>query len=229
MGSKRRISKNILPIILKNKSDEQNYVEPFCGGCNTIDKVTGNRIANDINYYLIELWKALVNDNWIPPNMVTEQEYNDIKNFKGNYPPELVGFVGIVMSFGSKWFGGYSRNKRGTNYAIEGRDNLVKQIGLLNGVEFYSGNYDEFFIPPNSIIYCDPPYYKTTGYKIKFDHEKFWERCIQKVKEEHQVFISEYEAPSDFVSIWEQTLKSNMEAVNMKTSIEKLFVHKSQL
>ena len=47
MGSKRRISKDILPIILKNRIPEQFYIEPFCGGCNTIELVEGNRIAND--------------------------------------------------------------------------------------------------------------------------------------------------------------------------------------
>ena len=54
MGSKNRIAKEILPIILKNKTEEQVYVEPFCGGCNMIDKVEGKRIANDYNEYLIE-------------------------------------------------------------------------------------------------------------------------------------------------------------------------------
>ena len=55
MGSKRRIAKEILPIILKNRKQGQYYVEPFVGGCNIIDKVDGNRIGNDINKYLIAL------------------------------------------------------------------------------------------------------------------------------------------------------------------------------
>lgn len=32
MGSKSRIAKYILPIILKDRKDGQYYVEPFCGG-----------------------------------------------------------------------------------------------------------------------------------------------------------------------------------------------------
>ena len=55
MGSKWRIAKHILPIILEGRKDGQYYVEPFCGGCNIIDKVPGNRIANDGNPYLIAL------------------------------------------------------------------------------------------------------------------------------------------------------------------------------
>lgn len=41
MGSKWRIAKHILPIILEGRNDGQYYVEPFCGGCNMIDKVQG--------------------------------------------------------------------------------------------------------------------------------------------------------------------------------------------
>ena len=41
MGSKNKIAKDILSIILKYRTPEQYYVEPFVGGCNTIDKVNG--------------------------------------------------------------------------------------------------------------------------------------------------------------------------------------------
>lgn len=39
MGSKKRISKYILPIITNNLSKGRYYVEPFCGGCNIISEV----------------------------------------------------------------------------------------------------------------------------------------------------------------------------------------------
>jgi DNA adenine methylase len=45
MGSKRRIAKEILPIILKDRKPSQWYVEPFCGGANIIDKVDGKRLG----------------------------------------------------------------------------------------------------------------------------------------------------------------------------------------
>ena len=74
LGSKNKIAKHLLPIILKNRKPEQYYVEPFMGGGNMIDKVDGLRIGNDINYYLIEMWKSL-QKGWIPPDVVTEEEY----------------------------------------------------------------------------------------------------------------------------------------------------------
>jgi DNA adenine methylase len=49
MGSKAKFSKEILPIILKDRTAEQWYVEPFAGGMNMICEVGGKRIANDIS------------------------------------------------------------------------------------------------------------------------------------------------------------------------------------
>ena len=56
LGSKNRMSKHILPIILKDRKPNQLYVEPFVGGCNMIDKVSGRRLANDNHTELIEMW-----------------------------------------------------------------------------------------------------------------------------------------------------------------------------
>ena len=55
MGSKNRIANEILPIILKDRKPNQYYIEPFCGGLGTFDKVTGNRIGSDKNKYLIAM------------------------------------------------------------------------------------------------------------------------------------------------------------------------------
>ena len=225
MGSKRRLTKELLPIILKGRKEEQYYVEPFAGGMNMICKVTGNRIANDFNEYVAEMWNALINRDWQPPNEITEDQYNDIKSNKSNYPKELVGFCGVALTFGSTWFGTYARNKRGTNYAMEGRKNLIKQIAELQETLVFSGSYDELILPSNSIIYCDPPYEGVAGYKDKFNHAKFWEWCRQKTKEGHQVFISEYNAPIDFKMMHSIELPTNMNAKHKTKPTEKLFVY----
>lgn len=58
MGSKAKIADYIVPIIQSHIAVSKNktYIEPFCGGCNIIDKVKAqNRIAADKNQYLIAL------------------------------------------------------------------------------------------------------------------------------------------------------------------------------
>lgn len=42
MGSKRRLWKDIGPIILENRREGQWYVEPFVGGCNSLVNVEGS-------------------------------------------------------------------------------------------------------------------------------------------------------------------------------------------
>lgn len=79
MGSKSRIAKYILPIILKDRKDGQYYVEPFCGGCNTIDKVKGLRIGNDKNKFLISMWKYLCNGRKFPIK-ISKETYSYYRN-----------------------------------------------------------------------------------------------------------------------------------------------------
>lgn len=227
LGSKARIAKKILPIILKGRKPDQYYVEPFVGGCNSIDKVSGPRIGNDSNPYLIILWKSLQN-GWIPPTTISKELYTDIRKNPNNHLTELVCFVGLLCSFGGKWFGGYAANSKGDNYAERGTRVLLKQIKHLLDVEFCSFEYNEIYIPSNSIIYCDPPYANTTQYKDKFDSVKFWEWCREKFKEGHKIFISEYSAPDDFECLIEIPISTKLNKNKDQPRIEKLFQPKGQ-
>jgi DNA adenine methylase len=231
MGSKARLAKDILPIILKDRLPNQYYVEPFVGGCGSMDKVAGLRIGNDLNGYLIAMWQALQNE-WIPPLTVSREFNNQIRDNKDLFPKELVGWVGINSNYSGKWFGGYAgktNTKIGTvrDYYAEARRNTLKQVPLIKGVEFHAGMYSELIIPANSIIYCDIPYYGTTSYGELFDYEKFW-NWLREIKSlGHKVFASEYNAPSDFVCVWEKPFSSSLSANGQiggnKISIERLF------
>ena len=222
MGSKARFAKHILPIVLEGRTDAQTYVEPFAGGMNMIDKVTGKRIANDIHTGLIEMWKALVCD-WQPPLTVTEEQYRQMKADKTGYPIELLAYVG-VNSYGGKWFAGYCRDRgKQRDYWREHYNNIMKQVPNMKDVEFRNCSFTDLEIPPNSIIYCDPPYEGTTNYRTNFNHSLFWDWCREKSKQGHKVYISEYNAPDDFVCVWQKNAVSTLGA-NTKHSTERLFV-----
>ena len=207
LGGKSKIAKYLLPIILEDRKEndwleKQWYIEPFVGGANVIDKVDGRRIANDNNFYLISLWKAL-QKGWDPPAKVTRKEYCKIRSNVDNYTPELVVFVAYLCSYGGKWWGGYASNLKNHNHAATGRNVLLRQIKYLQDVEFTCKNYWEMDIPNDSVIYCDPPYEGTEKYGFKrledkFDNDRFWQWCRDKNVEGHTVFISEYHAPDDF-------------------------------
>lgn len=232
MGSKNRIAKHILPIILKDRTEGQWYVEPFVGGANLIDKVVGSRIGADCNGYLIALHKALQNGQ-LPPEEISEQLFNKMKASNGDYEEWLVGYVGFQLSYGAMWFGSYRRDNEGKrNYSKEAFNNVKKQAPKLRGIDFYKRSYSELVIPEASLIYCDPPYKGTAKYKeneTEFNHDEFWQWCRDKVKEGHAVFISEYNAPEDFISVWEKEIISSLaKNTGAKKGTEKLFIHESQ-
>lgn len=238
MGGKFRIAKHILPIILKDRQEGQWYVEPFCGGCNTLSEVTGNRIGADSHYYLIALWQA-VSLCWLPPESVTEDEYNYLKQWKNyktydNVAP-LMGYVGFACSFGAKWFRGFDRPGRVmpcgriNNKPSQSYKSALKQFPKLRDVIFKHCSYEDLKIPEKSIIYCDPPYEGTTGYnKEKFNHIQFWEQCHNWVFDGHRVFVSEYNAPSDWVCVWSKEQLNCISQGKHIPTIEKLFIHRSQ-
>lgn len=223
MGSKRRIAGEILPIILANRKEEQFYVEPMCGGCNTLDKVTGNKIGADIHPYLIAMYQAL-QVGWIPPALITESLYNIMRNYKRWYHKPLIGYVGF-NSYGGKWFGGYRRDKTGKrDYWQEHYKNVMAQAPLLANVDFQCCSYERLIIPVQSIIYCDKPYEGATKYKDNFNHTAFWEWAREQAKAGHSIFISEYQAPADFKVVWEKKIHSSLtKHTGSKHGVERLF------
>lgn len=228
-GSKRRIAKEILPIILKDRKPGQWYVEPFRGGCNTIDKVSGERLASDSNPYLIAMFRALIY-GWVPPERIDKEYYDDVRecyNDKGDdYPPHYIGWVGFTASYRGKFFGGYSgNNMNGRDYISESQRNILKQIPNLKGLILECCEYKHLSILEGSIIYCDPPYGNTTGYSCGLNHAEFWDWCREKTKQGHKVFVSEYNAPEDFTCIWQKELRKELNHINRKTAIEKLFIY----
>lgn len=112
------------------------------------------------------------------------------------------------------------------DYISEAVRGIAKQIPKLQGVEFRSGDYKNLQIPEESIIYCDPPYMDTAEYTCSLNHDEFWQWCRERVYDGHKVYISEYQAPEDFVKIWEKPLRIGMNP--NKKATERLFIYEGQ-
>jgi DNA adenine methylase len=220
MGSKSRHAKELLPIILKDRKPNQWYVEPFCGGCNMIDKVDGNRMGSDLDIDLITLWQG-VSNGWIPPEHFTEIQYKEIRT---SHLSPLKGYVAFALSYGGKKWGGWRRDGDGKrNYVTESYKNAMAQFPTLRGVDFRNDSYLDLEIPEDSIIYCDPPYAGTTKYSNGFNHVKFW-KWVRERSKTNTVFVSEYNAPDDFDCIWQKEVSSSLtQNTGSKKNIEKLF------
>ena len=249
MGSKARIAKHILPIMLEEaeKHGVTKWVEPFVGGANMIKFVPEcfEKFGYDNNVYLIEMYKHLQKCGFTYTESIDKDLYDGCrKAYNENswhvhsqeVDASFIGWVGFMASANGRFFdGGYSgvsKTKLGTerNYIDESIRGLKKEFYLIKSVKFSTSNYLELDFK-NSLIYCDPPYKGTKTYNTSknFNHETFFDWCREQAKN-NIVFISEYIAPDDFECVWQQEVKSSLSANGVaggsKVSVEKLFMVK---
>lgn len=179
------------------------------------------------------MWNEM-QQGWIPPSHISEEEYNNVRTNKENYPDYYVGYVGFHCTFGAKYFGGYARGFKSDGVtprdeSNEAYRNTMKQLPNVMDVEFTCENYLEKDIE-NAVIYCDPPYQGTTKYETgAFDYDSFWDWC-RRMSQKNIVIISEYNAPEDFKCIWEKEHLANFDYnrgddTKSKVRIEKLFTY----
>ena len=215
-------------VLERERESNPTLVSLFCGSCSVESKLTffTKKILNDKHEYLIELLNGVKNGYELP-DYISEEQYKYIRAHKDENKI-LTGFVGFGCSFGGKWFGGYTRNKTGTNYAAQSKKSLLKDMATLQDAKFICKDYREIVLPENCVIYADPPYDNTTGYgKEKFNSKEFW-NYARDVSQNHIMFISEQTAPEDFISIWEKPFTRTLD-VNKNNQFkvtEKLYVHR---
>ena len=230
MGSKSRIARHIVPIIQEyiDKNGNGVYVEPFVGGANVIDKIKCEyRVGADINKYLIALFRYIQSGGALP-DMISREEYADVRANKEKFDPWLVGCVGFLASYNGKFFGGYAgevHTKAGTtrNYYDEARRNVLQQAAAFSEIEFIRFDYRKLGFT-DCVIYCDPPYAGTTQYGDSFNHSEFWD-TMRKWSKNNVVLISEETAPTDFKVIWQGNVKRTQDNASRSTATEKLFIY----
>lgn len=242
MGSKNRIAKHLLPFMVESSDNAgiTTWVEPFVGGGNMIDKVPDKfkRIGYDFNEHVIYAMCDIRDRVEELPESITEDYYKDIR---GNNPEVFNSWLRFVASFGGKFDDGFAREKpeskaamdRGyvRNFVMEAKRNALKQSPKIQGVEFIHSDYKELDIV-NSLIYCDPPYANTSGYKTgEFNHEEFFDWCRLMAAKGNLVFVSEYNAPEDFECVWQGEQKTNFSSSRKKAThnaVEKLYTIKDR-
>lgn len=228
MGSKNRIAKHLLPTMIQEAERRgiTKWVEPFVGGANMIDKVPDSfeRVGYDLNDHAIHALIDIRDNADGLPDSVSESDYRSLFGLK---PAPISSWIRFMLSFGGKLDNGYAREKGSdeTTFCGYGKRNALKQSPKIQSVQFICDSYKNLDFE-NCLIYCDPPYQGTSGYKTgSFDHDKFFDWCREQAKK-NIVFVSEYNAPDDFIEVWQGEIKTNF-ASSRKTAthnaIEKLF------
>lgn len=228
LGGKARIAKQIAYSILVSTSRRDCYLEPFLGGGNAFEHIAHHFArphCSDIHEDLMIMWQA-VRDGWVPPSVVTEDQYRWLKD---QPPSALRAFAGFFCSFGGVWFSKYARNARGTNYAGESHRGIMRVAPVMHRSFVVRASYHQWQPSHGWVVYADPPYKERAGYSgtaSDFDHHLFWQTMDRWNADGAHVFVSEYTAPPHWQCLGEVERPFAQKASQQRT-IERLFTRLS--
>lgn len=139
----------------------------------------------------------------------TEEHYNRMREFMPLKPyAEVYGYFYLLDTLQSLQ-----------------RLESLQSLERLQRLQRLQTDYRSVPIPPDSVIYCDPPYKDTAGYGIDFDHDAFYKWALSQTA---PIFISEYQMPDDFVCIATIPKISGASGTGSRITEEKVFVPRHQ-
>lgn len=235
LGGKKKLGKEIASVLSKYGDPDKvdGYIEPFCGSLGVmvhmVDKGYKTCKAYDSCKDLILLWKSLKADTFKFPKSVSERTWLRYKNDKT--PSAMRAFIGFGCSFGGIWFSTYAQKyyKHAIYRAPVVKEStrscqkMVPRIKKINTIG--CKDYKQHHLK-NFLIYCDPPYSNTSGYKAvnSFNNNEFWDK-VREWSKNNIVIVSEYTAPKDFKCIWKKKRVESGSLTKFRTSkTEKLFI-----
>jgi DNA adenine methylase len=205
-GGKFRIAKQLVACM----PDKARVWEPFCGGLHVSMQLAARPglrelVCSDARECLISLYQHVQAGGDLP-EAVSEDEYKAARLLPDSDPHKAFALIGCA--WGGKYNGGYARDRDGQNYARTARESLVAAGAKLQACKVAFERFNFFDIAPgigDALIYCDPPYAGTEGYKdLPFDHDAFWARAREHAEAGSTIYVSEYSAPGGWVVVWEE-------------------------
>jgi adenine-specific DNA-methyltransferase len=185
IGGKYKLLPQIVP---KFPNDINTFVDLFCGGCNVSINVNAKRIiCNDINTKIIELYKTLRST---PINRIIDKIEHNIeiyglskeneegfKNFRDYYnqtgdPIDLYTLTCYSFNYQFRFNNNLEYNnpfgRNRSQFSENMRRNLYLFVDRLqsHNITFSSKDFGKVSLRSlgeGDFIYCDPPYYITTG------------------------------------------------------------------
>lgn len=200
------ITEEAIDIAVNEGFEIKGYCEPFCGMLGVYRHIPDlfKNACYDIKYHagdvsrsVIMMWQA-AQKGWVPPTKpVPRDEFLDMQG--DGKSSEYKGFVGHVHAYMGKYFKPYrSRTEKSLK---KDSDRIVKITKNLNTVKFNCDEYTQYSNLSGYVIYCDPPYDRTTAQYYNeddtirhFDQSKFYDWVLH-MSVKNKVFMSEYDKP----------------------------------
>ncbi len=183
IGNKYKLLPQILPLFPK---DIDIFVDMFCGGLDVaINTTAKNKIANDINYFVIDIMKLFQEedietllekiDKIILENNLSKDNKESYYKFRDKYnnnKDPLSLYVLVCYSFNYQFRFNSKldyNNPAGTNrssFNDNMRERLINFSAKLNDIELLSKNFKDLdlsTLTKHDFVYADPPYRASIG------------------------------------------------------------------
>src|SRR5687768_14256499 len=103
MGGKARQAKHIREVVARMRGERDYYLEPFMGGGSVLAAVApdfAHAVGADASGSLVELWQAVIADEWHPPVHMSREVYNAMREHPTDCP--LKGWAAYGASYRGK-------------------------------------------------------------------------------------------------------------------------------
>ena len=183
IGNKYRIMKQIQKWFPKKINV---MVDIFCGGCDvTFNTKADRHIANDLNFFVIDIYKEFQRlgvdkaieqiDQTICDWKLTKENKEAYENFREYYnrtkkPLDLYVLMCFSFNYQFRFNSAHEYNnpfgKSRSSFNDVMRENLTRLHGMIEQVEYTSCDFREFdysFMKSGDFLYADPPYLITCG------------------------------------------------------------------
>ncbi len=230
LGGKATGANHIIKILNNEVFDGMSYIEPFCGYCHILRRVKSKSsyTISDSNDLLIVLLKHIQTSSKEHPS-ISEEEYKKLRADPSS-DPLRAAYAAFTYSYNGKFFAGYVGSKE-RDYPSERKryyerlhaNEVFQKANIKQGsYTIYNSRNTE-----DALIYCDPPYEATEGYRNEFNSDEFWD-WVRKMSKKNIVLVSEYQAPLDFICIGQQSKRQTVAAkAKTRRRLESVFVHDS--
>ncbi|MCM1123946.1 MAG: DNA adenine methylase [Eubacterium sp.] len=161
-------------------------VDIFCGGCDvTFNTKADRHIANDLNFFVIDIYKEFQRlgvdkaieqiDQTICDWKLTKENKEAYENFREYYnrtkkPLDLYVLMCFSFNYQFRFNSAHEYNnpfgKSRSSFNDVMRENLTRLHGMIEQVEYMSCDFREFdysFMKSGDFLYADPPYLITCG------------------------------------------------------------------
>lgn len=231
-GGKSKYAKRIAEVINSYYVPGHCFYEPFVGGNSIAALVNFDHCQlSDVNRYIVAAWEAL--RAGFTPFKFGKATYDHCSTCVRNDTPSFIftdaeiGYIILSGSFSGKWLGGFMPpNTPSRDYLREGIDSFMR-AKIHPTTLFRCGSYESQNYALPGVIYCDPPYAHTMGYRQVqgFNHAEFYDWAVT-MSRTHTVLISESSMPNDyFTEIVDFTRPLNS-GILTKPRNEKLYMPK---